>query len=286
MAVKVQNLSVAIIGGGVMGVGLGRRLIDSKIVSSQRLKVIVRRPQQAAKLRQQWQLNATVDRHKALKNSAAIFVCVKPQDCNQVLEQIKKDQALKHNPLLISIVTGASIASIQRSLGERAHIVRAVPNTPGLIGAGITVCSFSNKVTAKEKQLTQRLFAAFGDYLELEEDHMDTITGLSASGPAFVYVMIEALADGGVMRGLPRKVALRLAAQTLLGGARTLLETGRHPADLKDDVTTPAGCTIGALLHLEDGRIRSVLARGVEEAARIASSLAPEEKPGRKEVRP
>ncbi len=117
------------------------------------------------------------------------------------------------------------------------------------------------------------IFSTMGRTLELEEKHMDTVTALSASGPAFIYVVLEALADGGVMRGLPRQAAIELAAQMTLGAAEMVLATGRHPASLKDDVTTPAGCTIAGLLALEDGRVRSVFARTVEIAAKAASGL-------------
>jgi pyrroline-5-carboxylate reductase len=118
-----------------------------------------------------------------------------------------------------------------------------------------------------------KVFAPLGRTLELEEKHMDTVTGLSASGPAFVFVMIEALADGGVARGLPRQVAIQMASQMVFGAAAMVLESGRHPAALKDDVTTPAGCTIAGILALEDGRIRSVLARAVEVASVRAGEL-------------
>ena len=117
------------------------------------------------------------------------------------------------------------------------------------------------------------IFSTMGRTMELEEKHMDTVTALSASGPAFIYVVLESLADGGVMRGLPRAAAIELAAQAALGAAEMVLQTGRHPAALKDDVTTPAGCTIAGILAMEDGRIRSVLARGIETAARAAGEL-------------
>ncbi len=127
---------------------------------------------------------------------------------------------------------------------------------------------------AAHLKLARALFAPLGRVVELEEKHMDTVTGLSASGPAFVYVILEALADGGVARGLPRGTALEMAAQMVYGAAAMVLETGRHPASLKDDVTTPAGCTIAGILALEDGKIRSVLSRAVEVAALRAGELA------------
>ncbi len=148
-----------------------------------------------------------------------------------------------------------------------------MPNTPCLIGKGMTVLSKGSHATDGDVALATEIFEPLGRVLELEEKHMDTVTGLSASGPAFLYIIIEALADGGVMRGLPRSVATTLVAQMTLGAAEMVLTTGRHPAALKDDVTTPAGCTIAGILALEDGRIRSVLARGVETAAKVAGEL-------------
>jgi pyrroline-5-carboxylate reductase len=137
----------------------------------------------------------------------------------------------------------------------------------------MTVVSGGAHAGTQDLERAVRLFEPLGRVLTLEEEYMDAVTGLSASGPAFVYVIIEALADGGVMVGLPRKVATELAAQAVNGAARMVLETGRHPAELKDEVTTPAGCTISALLALEDGKLRSVLARGVQNAAQAAADL-------------
>ena len=137
----------------------------------------------------------------------------------------------------------------------------------------MTVISAGSHADEEELESAERIVRPLGRVLRLDEEHMDAVTGLSASGPAFIYVIIEALAEGGVMVGLPRKVATELAAQCVQGAARMVLEIGRHPADLKDEVTTPAGCTISALLALEDGKLRSVLARGVQEAARAAGEL-------------
>jgi pyrroline-5-carboxylate reductase len=148
-----------------------------------------------------------------------------------------------------------------------------MPNTPCRIGEGMSVVSGGAHALEADLLVAEAVLRPLGRVLRLDEEHMDAVTGLSASGPAFVYVIIEALAEGGVMVGLPRDVATELAAQTVQGAARMVLETGRHPAALKDDVTTPAGCTISALLALEDGKLRSVLARGVQEAARSASML-------------
>ena len=176
-------------------------------------------------------------------------------------------------PLLVSIAAGVGTARLEAAAQRELPVVRAMPNTPCLVGCGMTVLSAGAHASEPDIERARRLFAPLGRVIDLDEEHMNTVTGLSASGPAFVYVIIEALAEGGVMMGLPRKVATELAAQAVHGAARMVLETGRHPAELKDDVTTPAGCTISALLALEDGKLRSVLARGVQTAAEAAAGL-------------
>lgn len=200
-----------------------------------------------------------------------IVLCVKPQDVKDCLLTLKA--CLNTNTLILSIAAGISTSFIADTLGTNNPIVRAMPNTPCLIGEGMTVVCRGPRANDDHIRLSLELFTYLGESIELEEKNMNAVTGLSASGPAYIYLIIEALSDGGVMEGLPRKVAIRLVARTLLGAARMVLNTGKHPAELKDDVTTPAGCTIGALLSMEDGRIRSVLARGVQEATRIAANL-------------
>ncbi len=148
-----------------------------------------------------------------------------------------------------------------------------MPNTPCLIGEGMTALAPSAEATEADLELARGIFGVVGRVVVLDEKHMDAVTGLSGSGPAFACVILEALADGGVMMGLPRAVAVELAAQTVQGAARLVLETGEHPAALKDRVTTPAGCTIAGLFKMEEGRIRSTLARTVQEATRVASGL-------------
>jgi pyrroline-5-carboxylate reductase len=151
-----------------------------------------------------------------------------------------------------------------------------MPNTPCVIGEGMTVLSTGPRATPEQMQVAQAIFAAVGRTRRLEEKHLNAVTALSGSGPAFALVVLESLADGGVMMGLPREVAVELSAQTLQGAARLVLQTGLHPAALKDDVTTPAGCTIAGLLTMEDGRIRSTLARTIQEATLVAANLGQE----------
>ncbi|MEQ1506690.1 MAG: pyrroline-5-carboxylate reductase, partial [Myxococcota bacterium] len=174
--------------------------------------------------------------------------------------------------LLISICAGVSTARLA-ALAPDAAVIRAMPNTPCTIGEGMTVLSPGPRATAAHLDAATRMFGAVGRVRVLDEKHLDAVTGLSGSGPAFACVILEALADGGVRMGLPRDVAIELAAQSFQGAARMVLVTGKHPAALKDEVTTPAGCTIAGLLTMEDGKIRSVLARTIEEATRVASGL-------------
>jgi pyrroline-5-carboxylate reductase len=148
-----------------------------------------------------------------------------------------------------------------------------MPNTPCVVGEGMTVICRGKYASAADLERTRHIFEAVGKCAATDEMHFDAITALSGSGPAYYFLIMEALADAGVRVGLPRQLALTLVAQTALGAARMVLTTGRHPAALRDDVTTPAGCTIGGLLIMEDGRIRSVLVRAIEEATRIAAHL-------------
>jgi pyrroline-5-carboxylate reductase len=175
--------------------------------------------------------------------------------------------------MLVSILAGVTIARFEQLLDVPTPWVRAMPNTPCVVGAGMTVVAPGTHATDEHLHLAERIFSSVGRCRIVDEAYCNAVTALSGSGPAYMYLMMEAMADAGVRVGLPRDLALQLVAQTMLGSARMVLETGRHPAALRDDVTTPAGCTIGGVLMLEDGKIRSVLARAVEEATRIVEQL-------------
>jgi pyrroline-5-carboxylate reductase len=175
--------------------------------------------------------------------------------------------------LIISIVAGTSIEFMEKRLGIENPVIRAMTNTPCVVGQGMTAICAGTHTKPAHLKIAQKIFQSVGLCLELDEYHFNAVTGLCGSGPAYLYLIMEALADGGVRVGLPRDVALQMVSQTVLGAASMVQQTGRHPAALRDDVTTPAGCTIGALLVMEDGKIRSVLARAVEEATSIAGQL-------------
>jgi len=231
--------------------------------------VTTRRPQVAARLTEELGIEALTDNVAAVKGADVVLLSVKPQVATTVLKDLGPALAGK---LLVSICAGVTTTQLA-ALAPDAAIIRAMPNTPSLIREGMTVITGGPGATEAQLTLCEGLFGSVGRVRRLEEKHFDVVTALSGSGPAFACVIMESLADGGVRMGLPRDVAVELAAQTMQGAARLVLQTGRHPAALKDEVTTPAGCTIAGLLTMEDGRIRSILARTIEEAAKVASGL-------------
>ncbi len=210
--------------------------------------------------------------NKALAAAAqTLFLAVKPQQLPSVLSELKGAVA---DRLVISIAAGVRLATLNAALGEEGRLVRVMPNTPCLVGQSASGYSLGPRATAADGALVARLFSAVGKALAVDEKLLDAVTGLSGSGPAFVYVVIEALADGGVRMGLPRDVALALAAQTVRGAAQMVLEQREHPAVLKDRVASPGGTTIAGLQALESGALRGTLIAAVEAATRRSQELA------------
>ncbi|KAK9320766.1 pyrroline-5-carboxylate reductase dimerization-domain-containing protein [Lipomyces orientalis] len=221
----------------------------------------------------------------AVSESDIVVLSCKPQLCEEILTSKGMKEALR-GKLLISVLAGTTIKQIQDFVGPETFVIRAMPNTPCKIRQGMTVISFptppspSNSTvdlvqvvpSPSVRQTVEWIFSQIGRAIFLEEKHLDTCTALSGSGPAFACVMLEAMTDGGVMMGLPFAVAQELAAQTMQGAARMVLD-GNHPAQIRNSVSTPGGCTIGGLLVMEDGKIRSTIARAIQEAANIAASL-------------
>ena len=264
--------SLALFGFGVMGQALAGGLLKTGLATPDTLRIGVRRPHAAHPQADALGLTP-MGNLEAARGASTLVLCVKPKDLQGLLTQLRDGGALDHHPLVISIAAGTTTARLA-PLAPDCPIIRAMPNTPCAIGKGAIVLARGPLAGDDHLALARTVFAPLGAVLELEEKHMDTVTALSGSGPAFIYLVLEAMAEGGVMRGLPRPVALELAARVTLGAAEMVLATGRHPATLRDDVTTPAGCTIAGLLVLEDGRLRSVLARGIETAAKVAGELS------------
>jgi pyrroline-5-carboxylate reductase len=197
--------------------------------------------------------------------SDVLLVAVKPAQFEAVLRELVK-AGLRPGTLVISVAAGVSIERIEAALGNKNPVVRAMPNTPSLVGRGMTGIAGGTHATKDHLAMAERLFGAVGLCITVEERLINAVTAISGSGPAYVYLIIEALADAGVRVGLPREIAMTLVTQTVLGAAVMVQQSDRNPAALRADVTTPGGCTSAALLVLEDGSIRSVLAHAVEEA--------------------
>jgi pyrroline-5-carboxylate reductase len=268
----MKRKTIAVLGAGTMGQAILGGLLRAG--HPRRLLCGTTRTRAAAdSVARATGLRVTTDNVAAARAADVVVLALKPKTVAPVCRVLHEARALKRGALVISIAAGVDTATLSALLGPQFAIVRAMPNTPCAIGQGMTVLAPGPRAGESHLALARKLFAPLGRVLELEEKHMDTVTGLSASGPAFVFVMIEALADGGVARGLPRQVAIEMASQMVFGAAAMVLASGRHPAALKDDVTTPAGCTIAGILTLEDGRIRSVLSRAVEVASVRAGEL-------------
>jgi pyrroline-5-carboxylate reductase len=263
---------LGVIGAGVMGRTLLRGLIDAKLLAPEQAWAAAHSQETCDEVAAELGVPCVREYADRLADTDVILICVKPKQAAEVVEALGRGP-VRRDTLLISILAGVTIARFEQLLDVPTPWVRAMPNTPCVVGAGMTVVAGGTRATDAHLDLAQRIFSSVGRCRIVDESYCNAVTALSGSGPAYMYLMMEAMADAGVRVGLPRDLALQLVAQTMLGSARMVLETNRHPASLRDDVTTPAGCTIGGVLMLEDGKIRSVLARAVEEATRIVEQL-------------
>ncbi len=228
-------------------------------------------PSRREHMRVRYGIRVGQDNRDAAGWGQIVIVSVEPQDLDEVLEAIRP--SLKEECLVVSVAAGYPIVRMASHLKSQCHIVRAMPNTPTSVLAGVTALTFGPDVPQRDHEAARTIFEAVGKVVMVDEALMDAVTGLSGSGPAYIYVMIEALADGGVSMGLPRQVAEMLAAQTVLGSARLLLESGEHPGQLKDRITSPAGTTIAGVEQLEERQFRASLISAVEAATNRSREL-------------
>ncbi len=264
--------TLGVIGAGVMGTALLKGMLDHGLLSRRQAWGAAKTEASCEEVAQSLGITTSREYGDLVSNAEIVLIAVKPGQAAKVAEKLKAS-GLRNDALLISVLAGVTTDRFEGMLGSENPFVRAMPNTPCLVGHGVTVYCGGRWATSKHLDLCKKIFLSVGKALEVEEHYLNAITALSGSGPAYMYLVMESLADAGVRVGLPRDLAMELVAQTMLGSARMVQETGRHPASLRDDVTTPAGCTIGGLLMLEDGKIRSVLARAVEEATKIVEQL-------------
>jgi pyrroline-5-carboxylate reductase len=265
------KLTIGFLGAGKMAMALARGFIRSGLVTAG--EVIASDPSEAARASFAKEVSAktTASNPEAAKFADVLVLAVKPDQVGGVLADIRDCFTPKH--CLISIAAGVPLAKLEAGLGVGARLIRVMPNTPALVGASATGFALGKSALPEDGELAQKLFSAVGLSFQVKESLLDAVTGLSGSGPAYAYLFIEGLSDGGVAAGLPREIATRLAAQTVLGSAKMVLETGLHPGVLKDMVTSPGGTTIEGLHELEKGKMRGTLISAVRAATEKSKKL-------------
>ena len=271
MTRKLSGQKLAVLGAGKLGGILLRAYLKQKLFSPERVSATVLHGDKAATLSKGLGVGVTSDNRKAVAEADIVLLCMKPQAFREVLEEIRPHVGEK--ALVISVAASVPTSYIEQHLGPKVPVVRAMPNTCSAVGCGMTGICRGAHAAAEHLEMARAMFDAVGRTVVVDEKHMDAVTGLSASGPAFAYIILESLAEAGVKVGLPRDVATLLAAQTMKGSASVVLETGDHPALLKDAVTTPAGCTIDGILELEEGKLRVTLIKAVVKSTLRAGEL-------------
>jgi pyrroline-5-carboxylate reductase len=266
-----EDKKIAVLGAGKLGEALITGLIESGRARKDQFVATAAHAERVEQIRGKLGVESTLSNGDAVRRSQLVLLCVKPQTVQEVVGQISDDLTSEH--LLISVAASVTIRFIEDLLRKPVPVIRVMPNTPCLIKQGMSAIAPGTHADSDHVALAQTIFTAIGRALILDEKHMDAVTGLSASGPAFVYIIIESFVEAGVKVGLPREVATQLAAQMVLGASSMVLATGEHPAKLKDIVTTPAGCTIDGILELEDGGLRVTLIKAVVRATQRAKEL-------------
>jgi pyrroline-5-carboxylate reductase len=255
---------IAFLGSGNMAEALVKGLLRAETAAPEEILCAEPRAERRDEIQKRYGVQVSGDNRGVTEEADIVVLSVKPQVIDVLLEEIAP--AVDHRKLVISIAAGVPISAIARKLGAGVRIVRTMPNTPALVGAGATALARGAHATDGDLEQAKALFQSVGLTVIVEEHLLDAVTGLSGSGPAYVYLAIEALADGGVKVGLARPVAMALAAQTVMGAAKLVLESGEHPGKLKDQVTSPGGTAIAGVHALEMGGLRACLIAAVEAA--------------------
>jgi pyrroline-5-carboxylate reductase len=255
-----------------MGEALLGGLLKSELTPPQNILAADVREYRLQEVQKKWGVKTTLQNREAVEFADVIVLCVKPQALSAVLTEIK--DVIREDQLIISIVAGITTRTISQFIDKKNPVIRVMPNIPAVVDEAASAVCLGEHAQELHKEIAMKIFAAVGEVELVPEELMDVVTGLSGSGPAYIYMVIEALTDGGVLMGLPRNIATRLATQTVLGSAKLVRETGVHPAVLKDQVTTPGGTTILAIKELEESGLRPMLIRAVETATKRSRELS------------
>ena len=267
----LKGKKLAVVGVGKLGEALISGLLKKGGLEADDISGSVGHDSSIPRVFERLGIKASTDNKKVVKGKDIILLAVKPQNMDSVVREIS--DVLTEKQLLISVAASVTTNFVQERLKKQIPVVRAMPNTPSLMNAGMTGLSLGTFASDSDKQMAEAIFNCVGKTVFVDESLMDGVTALSASGPAYLYVVIESLAEAGVKLGIPRETSTLLAAQTMYGAARMVLESKAHPALLKDTVTTPAGCTIDGLMELEEGKLRVTLIKAVVKAAERAREL-------------
>lgn len=262
---------IGFIGAGQMAEALARGFVSKKVAKAENMYCID--PSESRKdVFKSFGANPCNSSSEVVEKARIIFIAVKPQYVKVVLAEVKHLLTPEH--IVVSIAAGVPLSALKEAAGEDAHLIRVMPNTPCLVGASASAMCLGGAASEEDGEAVRTLFAAVGTIVKVEEKLLSAVTGLSGSGPAYIFIAIEALADGGVRAGLPRDIAQQLAAQTVMGAAKMVLETGRHPGVLKDMVTSPGGTTIAGVYELEKAGVRQAFITAVYAASTRADELA------------
>ncbi|MFN8657065.1 MAG: pyrroline-5-carboxylate reductase [Candidatus Obscuribacterales bacterium] len=268
----LKNKKVAVIGVGKLGEALISGLLKQGDLKATDITGSVAHESSIERVKQRLGIESSLDNKELVRGKDLVLISVKPQNMDKVIREIA--DVLTPDQLIISVAASVTTKFIEERLnGMPIPVVRAMPNTPATMNAGMTGLCVGKHTSAQHKSSAEAIFKCVGETVFVDEGLMDGVTALSASGPAYLYVIIESLAEAGVKLGIPRDISTLLASQTMLGSARMVLESKAHPALLKDMVTTPAGCTIDGLMELEEGKLRVTLIKAVVKAAERAREL-------------
>lgn len=267
----LKDKKIAVLGAGKLGETLIKGLLEAGVINIANVRITAGHQHRLDQMRERFNVAGSLSNKDEVTNADIIILAVKPQTVPVVLSEI--GAGLSPSQMLISVAASVSTAFIEKRCAAAVPVIRAMPNTPCLLNKGMTGIAAGKNATREHLELAKFIFDSVGRSIVADEKHMDAITGLSASGPAFIYIVIESLAEAGVKVGLPRDIATELAAQTVVGAGTMVLETAEHPAKLKDMVTTPAGCTIDGILELEEGGLRVTLIKAVVKATQRAKEL-------------